>query len=129
MSKRRQKRRRQSASSLAIPIVVGVVTLTIVVGAIALSEARLPQTAAGETSGTTAQPLSTRSIPYPNVPRMPLQEARDKLDSGQALLVDVRSKVSYDKSHAVGAVSIPEAEIGARLNELPRDKEIILYCT
>jgi rhodanese-related sulfurtransferase len=45
------------------------------------------------------------------------------------LLVDVRSASSYEKSHAVGAVSIPEETIASRLQELPRDKEIILYCT
>ena len=57
------------------------------------------------------------------------QETQDKLAQGQAILVDVRSKTSYDKSHAEGAISVPEDEIGARQNELPRDKDLILYCT
>jgi rhodanese-related sulfurtransferase len=48
---------------------------------------------------------------------------------GQAVLVDVRSKASYDKSHAAGAISMPEEEVGARVDELPQDKDIILYCT
>jgi rhodanese-related sulfurtransferase len=29
----------------------------------------------------------------------------------------------------VGAISIPEEEIRSRLGELPREQEIILYCT
>jgi rhodanese-related sulfurtransferase len=41
----------------------------------------------------------------------------------------VRSRESYDKPHAAGAIAIPEEEIAARLNELPRDKDVILYCT
>jgi rhodanese-related sulfurtransferase len=78
---------------------------------------------------TTAQAQPTSQIPYPNVPRISLDETKSKLDNGQAVLVDVRSKSSYDKSHAVGAISIPEQEINSRLNELPRDQEIVLYCT
>jgi rhodanese-related sulfurtransferase len=75
----------------------------------------------------TAQALATGSIPFPDVPRIALQEAKDKLDGGQAVLVDVRSKQSYDRSHAAGAISIPETEIDARMDEFPADKELVLY--
>jgi hypothetical protein len=139
MSKKKQRRRgtrrtqKKKGPSLAIPIIVGVVLVAIVVGAIALLEMGRSQSAAqaGEdpAQGNTAQALNTSSIPYPDVPRVSLQETQDKMAQGQAVLVDVRSKASYDKSHAVGALSIPEEEMGARVNELPRDKDIILYCT
>jgi rhodanese-related sulfurtransferase len=75
----------------------------------------------------TAQPLSTSGIPYPDVPRISLQETTEKLEQGQAVLVDVRSRASYDKAHATGALSMPEEELDARLNELPRDQELVLY--
>jgi rhodanese-related sulfurtransferase len=68
-------------------------------------------------------------MPSPTVQRIKLDETVDKLESGQAVLIDVRSKSSYDKVHAAGAVSIPEDTIESRLDELPRDREIILYCT
>lgn len=127
------KQQQSTLSSLIIPIIVGVVILAIVVGAIFLNESRLGSTssAAGDISVpvTTAQAQPTSQIPFPNVPRISLDETKGKLDSGQVVLVDVRSKDSYDKSHAVGAISIPEAELSSRLNELPRDKEIVLYCT
>jgi rhodanese-related sulfurtransferase len=51
------------------------------------------------------------------------------LEKGQALLIDVRDSGAYDQSHAVGALSFPEGEIESRLSELPRDKQLILYCT
>jgi len=126
MSKRKPKRRKQSSSSLVIPVVAGVVVLVLIVGIIAFSEARRPPGSASSSSDT-AQPLNTQSIPYPNVPRIALQEAKGLLDSSEAVLVDVRSKESFDKSHAVGAVSIPESEIEARLEELPRNKDVVLY--
>ncbi len=116
---------------MAIPIVVGLVVLVIVVGAVLSIENRQPAAASlpggASAPGNTSQPLATQPIPYPNVPRISPQEARDRLDQGLAVLVDVRDKASYDKAHAEGAVSIPEAEIDARLGELPRDKGWILY--
>ncbi len=113
---------------MIIPIIVGVVLVAMVAGIIIFSEGGTP-TAAGSSQGNTAQPLNTGSLPYPNVPRIGLEESQDKLAQGSAVLVDVRSSDAYGKSHAVGAISIPEEEIGNRLDELPRDKEIILYCT
>lgn len=139
MSKKRDRRRRQTRAkqqkgpSWVIPAIVGAVVLAVIIGAIIFIEGGQPATAGrpGDNLGSenTAQPLNTRSIPYPDVPRMALQEAQQRLEQGQAVLVDVRDKALYDKSHAAGAISIPEAEMAARLNELPRDQEIILYCT
>jgi hypothetical protein len=138
MSKKKQRRQsaqknKQQGPSLLIPIIVGVVVVALVIGAIAFLENGRNSSAAqpsdGLAQGNTAQALNTNSIPYPNVPRVSLEDTQDKLAQGQAILVDVRSKASYDKSHAEGAISVPEEEIEARKDELPRDKELILYCT
>ncbi|MGD9050000.1 MAG: rhodanese-like domain-containing protein [Anaerolineae bacterium] len=139
MSKKKQRRsthrrtQKKKGPSLVIPIVVGVVVVAIVIGAIALLETGRSRSSAraGEdpAQGNTAQALNTSSLPYPDVPRISLEETQNKMALDQAILVDVRSKASYDKSHAEGAISIPEAEMGARVDELPDDKDIILYCT
>jgi hypothetical protein len=129
----KKKQQAQGASSLAIPIVVGVVVVAIIVGAILSIENRQPTASAlpGDISVPiiTAQPRPTTTIPFPNVERISTKDAKEKMDKGQAILIDVRSQVSYDASHAAGAVSIPEEEIAARLSEIPHDKEVILYCT
>ena len=78
---------------------------------------------------STALPLATQPIPYPQVPRISLESAQALLNSGQAALVDVRSRVSYDKAHAVGALSLPEDEMEAQIEGLPSDRALILYCT
>jgi len=136
MSKNRRpkgKQRPAEASSLIIPIIVGIAVVAIIVGAIVTLEKRQPEV--GAAPGTisvpiiTAQPLPTTDIPFPKVPRISLKESKVKLDKGQAVLIDVRSKESYDQAHAGGALSIPEEQIDARLSELPRDKLLILYCT
>ena len=123
----RKKKQGTDLASILIPVVVGVVVLAIIVVAIISMENRRPAAIAAPV--TTAQPQPTQSIPYPDVPRISLDEARRKLDSGEAILVDVRTKESYDSSHAQGALSIPETEVDSRLNEIPHDGDVILYCT
>lgn len=61
--------------------------------------------------------------------RISVDEARQALDKGKAVLVDVRAKEAYEASHAQGALSIPLANIGSRAGELPKNKLIITYCT
>ena len=47
----------------------------------------------------------------------------------EIVIVDTRSVREYEVSHIEGAVSIPLLEIDDRYEELPKDKEIVLYCT
>jgi len=61
--------------------------------------------------------------------RITVGEARQALDKGKAVLVDVRSKEAYEASHAQGALSIPLANVGPRAGELPKNKLVITYCT
>jgi hypothetical protein len=67
--------------------------------------------------------------PLAEAPRISAADARKALEAGTAVLVDVRSQDSWQEEHAKGAVSIPVNEIYARMGELPKDKQIIAYCT
>jgi len=49
-------------------------------------------------------------------------------DLKDAFLIDVRPKVSFDLRTIEGAVNIPATEIRNRLDEIPRDKKVILFC-
>ena len=63
--------------------------------------------------------------------RISIGELNSFLDNqADVVILDVRSKESYDKAHIPGAVSMtyPD-EIRARNHELPLDKTIILYCS
>ena len=66
-----------------------------------------------------------------DVPRIPVEEALAAVQSGAAVVVDVRSTQAYDISHVPGALSIPLAEIETNLSGLPLEKDqwIITYCT
>jgi rhodanese-related sulfurtransferase/DNA-binding HxlR family transcriptional regulator len=51
-----------------------------------------------------------------------------RLDSGDALVLDVRPGPEYTGGHLPGAIHIPLEELTDRLAELPRDREIVAYC-
>ncbi|AZR74326.1 pyridine nucleotide-disulfide oxidoreductase [Anoxybacter fermentans] len=51
-----------------------------------------------------------------------------KLDLNKSVLVDVRTKMEWNLGAIEGAILIPVDELRDRLNELPKDKEIIIYC-
>lgn len=62
-------------------------------------------------------------------PRISVADAKKAVDAGKAVLVDVRSAQNYKQEHAKGALSVPTSEIATRMSELPKDKQIITYCT
>jgi 3-mercaptopyruvate sulfurtransferase SseA len=86
------------------------------------------------TATATASPVGTNSITQPTnpadaVPRITSPELQKELASGDAVVVDVRSDSQYKAGHIKGAKFIPAGEVGNRINELPRDKKIVTYCS
>ena len=65
----------------------------------------------------------TRSI----VPRIEVKVARQMADAGEAILVDVRTKATFEQAHIVGAISVPSSEVLDRYHQLPTDKLVIFY--
>lgn len=70
-------------------------------------------------------------IPFPDVPRVALAEAKEEFDGGEAIFVDVRERGDFETSHIPGALSIPlgESEMEGGYQELPSQAQIITYCT
>lgn len=44
------------------------------------------------------------------------------------LLIDVRTPEEFASGHINGAVNIPLDQIGRRLSEIPKDRQVVLYC-
>src|SRR5215210_322297 len=61
--------------------------------------------------------------------RVTVDELDKMMKNGQAIVVDVRNQASYDIGHIPGAKLIPAGEILNHVNELPRDKTIVTYCS
>jgi 3-mercaptopyruvate sulfurtransferase SseA len=95
------------------------------------------------TAQPTAAPLLTQPEPVQQpqgslppltedqVPRIPVSEAKAAVDSGAAILVDVRSVEAYKNGHAAGAISIPLEKFEYSIQNLSFEKQqwIITYCT
>ena len=47
---------------------------------------------------------------------------------GSVVLLDARTKAEYDRGHIEGALHIPVDELRERMEELPKDKPIYVYC-
>jgi hypothetical protein len=80
----------------------------------------------------TSVPPTPPPTPVPPTPpldaitRISLDEAYQKLGQADVVFIDVRTDIEYGQSHIKGAISMPV--VSGHLNELPRDKYLILYC-
>lgn len=61
--------------------------------------------------------------------RITTGELETLMKEGKAYVVDVRSQDSYDMGHIPGSRLIPAGLISQRINDLPRDKMIVTYCS
>jgi rhodanese-related sulfurtransferase len=52
----------------------------------------------------------------------------ERLETDEVVLLDVRPEEEYKSGHIANALSIPIEQLASRLQELPRNKEIIAYC-
>jgi len=61
--------------------------------------------------------------------RVTIDELEAMMKDGSAVVIDVRTQAAYDGGHIPGARLIPAGEIVNHINELPRDKTIVTYCS
>ncbi len=54
----------------------------------------------------------------------------ERLDDGPKapFVLDVRTAEEYVAGHVPGAVNIPHDQLASRLAEVPRDRDLVLYC-
>ena len=68
----------------------------------------------------------------PEAIRITIDEARKMLDSGEPILfIDTRNEHDWSESGVIlpGARRIHVSELGQHMEELPRDRLIVTYCT
>src|SRR5215217_2694967 len=62
------------------------------------------------------------------VQRIDVRDLVPWLAAHEATIVDVREPSEYAAARIPGAVSIPQADLATRLDEIPRDRELLLVC-
>ena len=113
--------------------------LSVALLAVLACNAILPQSESNAPISTqapifTLSPLPTKSgqpQTEDEVPRVSVEDAKLALDSGEAVIVDVRSSEAYAEVHIAGAVLIPLGEFEGNIANVPLDKDqwIITYWT
>jgi hypothetical protein len=81
--------------------------------------------------------MTTSQAPAPAPPqgdksevqRISAEDLREKVNAGSVTVVDVRDAMAYQADHIPGSLSIPMASIEANLDRLPKNREIVTYCT
>ncbi|HEY4755569.1 MAG TPA: metalloregulator ArsR/SmtB family transcription factor [Ignavibacteriaceae bacterium] len=56
------------------------------------------------------------------------EELLTRLQLNDVIVIDVRPEEEYKNGHIEGSVSIPLVELKDRLNEIPKDREVVAYC-
>lgn len=63
------------------------------------------------------------------VRRVTIAELDELMKAEKVFVVDVRDRDSYNAGHIPGSKVVPVAEVQDRLDEFPRDKMIVTYCS
>lgn len=124
MSKSRRIQARAASPSVNRlgPLILIGFGLIVLLGVIIWQLSMLPST-------TVAPASASLPIPYPEIERTSLADAKKAYDDGSALILDVRDTGTFGSKHIPGSLNIPLTELESRLNELPKDRWILTVCT
>lgn len=83
----------------------------------------------GQNENTSPATKTVAQAPADGARRITAVELNDLMKKNEVFVVDVRNETSYDAGHLPGAKLIPASEILNHLDELPRNKLIVTYCS
>ncbi len=84
-------------------------------------------TAPGQTTTASAPPppQGDRST----VQRIAVEDLRAKMGRNEVTVVDVRDAAAFNARRIPGSINVPFASVEAMLDQIPKDKPIVTYCT
>lgn len=117
---------RKQVRESSTPILLMIIGSMIILGVVIWQTSRVL-----DTITPTAAPNQPASgfVPFPDVERITLADAKAAYDAGTAVFLDVRDTESYAEAHVSGAINIDYSEVETRLAELDRSDHFITYCT
>lgn len=118
------KRLLESKRALAALLLAGALWLAFSVIAVAGEPAMTPTAPAPAAAATTAAPAAMAAEPM-------TQEAlleHQSMHPDRLFVLDVRTPREYAEGHVPGAVNVPQEQLASRLAEVPKDKDVVIYC-
>lgn len=108
--------------TLAICLAGGVLT------ACNSNETLLTQNNAAPPQGKTT-PIPGAATPADNAKRITAEELHKLWEKNEVVIIDTRAEVAYKQEHIKGSISMPTGTVLQRIDELPKNKMIVAYCT
>ena len=63
-----------------------------------------------------------------DIPQIQIQDAKQKLDQGESLFVDIRDPGSYRQAHIPGALHLHDGNVQEFLQQADKNKNVVVYC-
>jgi len=93
-----------------------------------VAAASIADQAGGPAPGQAASaPAAAASASLPLISPQALLERQAKRDPSLFVL-DVRTPQEYAAGHVPGAVNVPYDQVASHLAEIPKDKDVVIYC-
>ena len=81
-------------------------------------------------------PVIVKSTPTPAVghvedaaPRISLADAKKDFDEGTAVFIDTHSPEDYAQRHIKGSINVPANNLAPYVDQIPKGKKLIAYCS
>jgi 3-mercaptopyruvate sulfurtransferase SseA len=76
-----------------------------------------------------ATPLQPSPPPADNARRIKAADLHELWQKNDVVIIDTRSEAAYKDEHIKGSISMPAGTVLSHLEELPKNKMIVAYCT
>ncbi len=106
-----------------------IVTLAIFMAAGALIACNSNETLLSQDNAAPIPKTSPAATPGDNARRITADEVHKLWEKGDVVIIDTRAEVAYKQEHIKGSISMPTGTVLQRIDELPKNKMIVAYCT
>jgi len=76
-----------------------------------------------------ATPPPQPSGDHSTVQRIAVEDLRAKMNRNEVTVIDVRDARAHALKHIPGSINVPFASVESMLDQIPKDKPIVTYCT
>ncbi|MDX6529424.1 MAG: hydroxyacylglutathione hydrolase [Blastocatellia bacterium] len=108
---------------------ISLVSLAFLVAVVGLVACNSNEALLSQTPRTSPTPQQGAQPPADSARRIKAAELHELWEKGDVVIIDTRAESAYKDEHIKGSISMPTGTVLARIDELPRNKMIVAYCT